>query len=64
MRLSEAILLGSAVVHPRAGGLRFAGTNTACATKRPVVHALSARMLEGRLSVRSVLDFRPIVRSF
>jgi hypothetical protein len=31
MRLSEAILLGSAVVHPRAGGLRFAGTNEGCA---------------------------------
>jgi hypothetical protein len=31
MRLSEAIVLGSTVVHPRAGGLRFSRTNEGCA---------------------------------
>jgi hypothetical protein len=31
MKLSEAILLGSAVVSSRAGGLRFALTNQGCA---------------------------------
>ena len=31
MKLSEAILLGSTVVHPRAGSLRFSRTNEGCA---------------------------------
>jgi hypothetical protein len=31
MRLSEAILLGSTVVHPRPGGLNYSGTNEGCA---------------------------------
>ena len=31
MRLSEAILLGSTVVHPRAGRLRFSGSDEGCA---------------------------------
>src|SRR5215470_16161750 len=31
MRLSEAILLGNTVVHPRAGSLRFSKTNEGCA---------------------------------
>ena len=31
MKLSEAILLGSTVVHPRAGSLRFSRTDEGCA---------------------------------
>lgn len=31
MRLSEAILLGSTVVTPKAGALRFSGENAGCA---------------------------------
>ena len=31
MKLSEAILLGSTVVHPRAGNLRFPRTDEGCA---------------------------------
>jgi hypothetical protein len=37
MRLSEAILLGSTVVRPKAGALRFSGENSGCALGMAVI---------------------------
>lgn len=37
MRLSEAILLGSTVVTPKAGALRFSGENSGCALGMAVI---------------------------
>jgi len=58
MKLSEAILLGSTVVHPRAGRLRFSSTSEGCALG---MAAIAAGCTFGpRLGQMPVKDLRTV----